>query len=180
MNRLFLILPMTLILCFMVGCQDKAAMAELEKFRAQAKVEEQNKEIVRRLHDEVWSKGNLAVADELYAADYVAHWISGADTRGLEAFKEFLIEARGVFSDYTENIEQIVAEGDLVVTRFSDQGTFKGKIIGIPSNNKKVTVQEIAIFRIVNRKVVEQWTIRDSLGLYQQLGMELKPKEGAK
>ena len=180
MKKLLVILPLALILCFVVGCQDKEAMAELEKFKAQAAVEEQNKEIVRRIHDEVWSKGNLVVADELYAADYVAHWISGADTRGLEAFKKFLIEARGVFSDYTENIEQIVAEGDLVVTRFSDQGTFKGQITGIPSNDKKVTVQEIAIFRIVNRKVVEQWTIRDSLGLYQQLGMEHKPKEREK
>jgi predicted ester cyclase len=175
-----MILPLALILCFVVGCQDKEAMAELEQFKAQAAVEEQNKEIVLRLHDEVWSKGNLVVADELYAADYVAHWISGADTRGLEAIKKFFIEARGVFSDYTENIEQIVAEGDLVVTRFSDQGTFKGKTIGIPYNDKKVTVQEIAIFRIVNRKVVEQWTIRDSLGLYQQLGFELKQKEGEK
>jgi steroid delta-isomerase-like uncharacterized protein len=180
MKKLYLILPLAMILCLMVGCQDKEAMAELEEFKAQAEVEEQNKEIVRRTHDEVWSKGNMTVADELYAVDYVAHWISGLDTRGLEEFKKFVIEARAVFSDYTENIEQIVAEGDLVVTRFSSHGTFKGKIMGIPSNDKRVTVQEIAIHCIVNRKIVEQWTIRDSLGLMQQLGMELKPKEGEK
>jgi len=61
----------------MVNCQDKAAMAEMEKFRTQARLEEQNKEIVRRTHNEVWSKGNMAVADELYASDYVAHWTTG-------------------------------------------------------------------------------------------------------
>ncbi len=175
-----MILPLALILYFTFSCQDKEAMAELEEFKAQAAVEEQNKEIVRRTHDEVWSNGNMEVIDELYGNDYVAHWTSGPDTHGLDELREVIMEARTAFPDLKEEIEQIVAEGDLVVTRFSTGGTFKGNIMGISPSDKKVTRQEIAIHRIVNGKIVEQWTVADSLVLMQQLGMELKPKEGEK
>jgi steroid delta-isomerase-like uncharacterized protein len=180
MKNLLMILPLALILCFMVGCQDKAAMAELEEFRAQAALEEQNKEIVRRTHDEVWSIGNMEVIDELYGNDYVAHWTSGPDTHGLDELRGVIMEARTAFPDLKEEIEQIVAEGDLVVTRFSTGGTFKGNIMGISPSDKKVTRQEIAIHRIVNGKIVEVREDRDNLGFMMQLGMELKPKEGEK
>lgn len=63
------------------------------------------------------------------------------------------------------------------MTRFSSSGTFMGKIMGISLSDKKMTYQEIAIHRIVNGKIVEQWTIADRLDLMQQLGMEFKPKE---
>jgi predicted ester cyclase len=179
MKKLCIILPLVL-LCFTFACQDKEAMAELEAMKAQAEVEEQNKEIVRRTHDEVWSKGNREVIDELYDTDYVAHWTSGPDTHGLAELREVILEARTAFPDLTEDIEQIVAEGDLVVTRFSTGGTFKGNIMGISPKDQKVTRQEIAIHRFDNGKIVEQWTVADSLVLMQQLGMELKPKEGEK
>jgi predicted ester cyclase len=161
----------------MVGCQDKEAMEELEAIKAQIAVEEQNKEIVRRTHAEVWSKGNMEIIDELYDTDYIAHWTSGPDTQGLDGLREVILEARTAFPDLTEDIVQIVAEGDLVVTRFSSSGTFEGCIMGISPKNKKVTRQEMAIHRIVNGKIVEQWTVADSLVLMQQLGIELKPKE---
>jgi steroid delta-isomerase-like uncharacterized protein len=172
-----MISPLVLVLCLVYGCQDKAAIAELEEFRAQAEVEEQNKKIVRRTHDEVWSNGNMEIIDELYSTDYVAHWTSGPDTQGLDELREVIIEARNTFPDLTENIEQIIAEGDLVVTRFSSSGTFKGDIMGISPKDQKVTRQEIAIHWIVDGKIVEQWTVADSLVLMQQLGMELRPKE---
>jgi predicted ester cyclase len=178
MKKLGTIFPLALILCFMVGCQDKEAMAELEEFRAKAVVEEQNKEIVRRTHAEVWSKGDMEVIDELYDPGYLAHWTSGPDTQGLDELREVINEARTAFPDLTENIQQIVAEGDLVVTRFTSIGTFEGKIMGISPKNRKVNRQEMAIHRLVNGKIVEQWTVADSLVLMQQLGMELKPKEG--
>jgi hypothetical protein len=67
MKKLCMILPLALILCFMVGCQDKAAMAELEEFKAQAEVEEQNKAIVERLIEEL-NKGNPEIIEEVYAS----------------------------------------------------------------------------------------------------------------
>jgi steroid delta-isomerase-like uncharacterized protein len=177
MKKLFVVLPLVFLLCLAFGCQDKAAMAELEALKAQAALEEQNKEIVRRTHDEVWSQGDLEVIDELYDIDYVAHWTSGPDTHGLDELREVVMEARTAFPDLKEEIEQIVTEGDLVVTRFSTGGTFKGNIMGLSPNDQKVTRQEIAIHRIDNGKIVEQWTVADSLALMLQLGMELKPKE---
>ena len=65
-------------------------MAELEAFRAQAEVEKQNEAIVRRTHDEVWSKGNVEIMDELYAPNYLAHWTGGGETHGLEEFKKII------------------------------------------------------------------------------------------
>jgi len=72
-----MILPLALILCFMVGCQDKEAMAELEEFRAQAVVEEQNKELVRNFFEEL-DKGNAEIVNELYSPDVKSYWPSGS------------------------------------------------------------------------------------------------------
>lgn len=128
-----------------------------------------NKAVVQRAQNDVWSSGKLEVADELYASDYVAHWTLGSDTRGLEEFKKLVREWRTSFPDWNEQIEQIVAEGDLVVTRFISSGTFKGDLLGIPPNGKSTTVQEVAIHRIVDGKIVEQWTVADDLGMQRQL-----------
>jgi len=179
-KRVYLVLPLILILCFLVGCRDKKAMGELEKFQAQAAVEERNKEIVRRTHDEVWSGKNMDAVEDLYDAEYVAHWANGPDTHGLDELRTVIQEAHSIFPDMTEQIEQMVAEGDLVVSRFSSGGTFTGEIMGISPDNQQVTREEIAIHRIVDGKIVEQWTAADSLGLMLQLGMELRPREGGK
>jgi predicted ester cyclase len=181
MKKLICIVSLALLFCFAFSCQNKAEKAELEKFRVQAKLEEQNREIVRRTHNEVWSKGNMAVVDEIYAPAYVAHYTSNSNTQGLEELKKTIIEARTAIPDLKEDIEQIVADGDFVVTRFSSSGTFTGIIMGVAFKDLKVLGHEgIAIHRIVNGKIVEQWTIEDALGLMQQLGMELKPKETKK
>lgn len=92
------------------------------------KIEEQNKDVVRKTHDEVWSKGNVALIDELYAPDYVSHWASGLDTQGSEELKKIIIKNRAEMPDLTESIEQIIAEGDFVVTRYLSSGTFNGTI----------------------------------------------------
>jgi predicted ester cyclase len=117
-----------------------------------------NKELVRRAHSEVWSRGDMKVVDEIYEADFVAHWLGGADTRGREAFKAFVAEGRRRAPDLIETVDQIVAEGDLVVTRFTSRGTFASEP-GEPSQRKEVTMQEIAIHRIRNGKIAEQWTV---------------------
>jgi predicted ester cyclase len=119
----------------------------------------------------------MQVVDELYASDYVGHWTGLAPTIGLEEFKAFLKSGRARVPDHNEEIEQIVAEGDLVVTRFSSRGTFKGEP-GVPPDGKKINVQEIAIHRIVDGKIAEQWTVQDQLRKRQQLGTLCPPLEG--
>ncbi len=157
----------------MVGKTSLAAELELKaQIEIEAQKLEANKSIVRRTHDEVWSKGNLDIIDELYTPDYIAHWVGGADT-GLEEFKEIVVNARTAFPDMKEEILHIVAEGDLVVTHFVNSGTFMGEMDGFAPTGKKGSNPEMAVHRIGNGKIAEQWTVADRLNLLNQLGIEL-------
>ena len=97
MKKLSMIMPLAMILCFMVGCQDKAAMAELEEFRAQAEVEEQNKEVVKR-YFELMDEGNYALLD-LLSEDYVAHFPGGIVFKGPEEIKQVVDAYLTAFPD---------------------------------------------------------------------------------
>ena len=116
-----------------------------------------NKGLVRRTHAEVWSGRDLKAIDDIYAPDFVAHWIGGPDTVGRDSFRKFVADAHKRAPDLKETVQQIVAEGDLVVTRFNSEGTFASEP-GEPSKRKQVTMQEIAVHRIRDGKIVEQWT----------------------
>jgi hypothetical protein len=132
MKKLRLILPLVLILCFMVGCQDKEAMAELEEYQAQVTLEEQNMTLVRQVFDEL-NKQNEAVYQELYAPEY--GWYFPANnpqvlTREEEAgFVKLLWAA---FPDIRWEIAEMVASGDSVVARFTVSGTHEAEYQGIP------------------------------------------------
>jgi steroid delta-isomerase-like uncharacterized protein len=139
-----------------LGCQADDSGASLDD----------NKTLVRRAHREVWNAGDMSAADEIYAAEFVGHWTGRPDTYGLEEFKAFVTDARTRFPNWNETVEQIVAEGDLVVTRFTSSGTFEGE----PSHGREITMPEIAIHRIVDGMIVEQWTVADILSMRQQLG----------
>jgi steroid delta-isomerase-like uncharacterized protein len=179
MKKLCMILPLALILCFMVGCQDKEAMAELEEFKAQAEVEEQNKEILRRFFEEVWGLGKLDALDDIVSNNIVVH-VAGRDIEGIENFKKFILGYRNAFPDIKFTIEEIIAQGDKVAERFTVRGTHQGELPGIPPTGKQIKITSIDIARYVDGKMVERWGQPDFLGMMQQLGMELKPKEGEK
>jgi len=180
MKKMCMILPLALILCFMVGCQDKAAMAELEEFKAQAAVEEQNKEIVRRYAEEE-DKGNLLeIIDEIVAPDVIYHYPNNHTVNGLDSIKESSPQFHIAFPDLKHTIEFQAAEGEYVTTRYTWRGTHKGKYLGVEPTGKELTFTFIDIARVKDGKVVEAWVELDYLGMYQQLGMELKSKEGEK
>ena len=177
MKKLYLILPLALILCFMVGCQDKEAMAELEAMKAQGEVEEQNKAMMRKSFEE-WNKGNSGFFMEATTPGYVYYSPSGnpnPNTRedAVESVKLFW---KG-FPDVSFSIEDIMAAGDKTITRFVIRGTHEGEFMGIPATGKKIEVSGIMISRVENGKWVEEWEEMDTMGMMQQLGMELKPKD---
>jgi steroid delta-isomerase-like uncharacterized protein len=180
MKKLLLILPLALILCFMVGCQDKAAMAELEEFKAQAAVEEQNKEIVK--HEwELYSKGDFEAFKELFAPEYVYYSPSATPKPvSIEEAIEFGKMIFKAFPDSSWTIEELLAAGDIVVNRWIWKGTHEGEFMGIPPTGIKLEMGGIGIARIENGKIVEEREDYDMLGMMQQLGMELKPKEEGK
>jgi predicted ester cyclase len=167
--------PVVVLLCLSFACRDKAAMAELEKYRAQAKVEEQNKQIERRYAEEE-DKGNiLEMIDEIVAPDVVYHYPNNNDERGLETIKQNEPSFKKAFPDMKHTIEAQIAEGDLVATRFKLRGTHRGEWMGIAPTGKELNFTLIEICRFSDGKIVEAWIELDWLGIMQQLGMELKP-----
>lgn len=127
---------------------------------------EANKALVRRLIEEVWNKGHLAVADEVVASTLVRNGrvMTPAD------YKQAAVRLRAAFPDLHELIEDQIAEGDQVVNRETVRGTHQGEFQGIAPTNRQVTFTAIGIFRIEAGKVVEIWSSSDTLGLQRQLG----------
>src|SRR5579885_2716493 len=126
----------------------------------------------RRIIEEVFGAGNYDVADELVAADARGHDPAlPGPTVGPEGLKEAARGYRGAFPDLKLTVEQVVAEGDNVATRWSARGTHKAELFGIPPTGKQTTVTGITIDRWSGGKVVESWTNWDTLGLLQQLGV---------
>ena len=182
MKKLIMILPLALILCFMVGCQDKEAMAELEAMKAQAEVEAKNIELIKRFVEEI-DKENYEFLREVCAPEYASYFPSGAtESKPLEQALVLTKMFRKAIPDLVHHIEDIFAGGDRVTVRFIARGTHTGDIreMGITATGNKIEVCSIALYRIENGKVVEERQDADMLTLMQQLGMELKPKEGEK
>jgi len=138
--------------------------------KGKRKMSEQNKAVVRRFFEEAWNKGNLAVLEETYAADVVSHNSAPGLPAGIEGAKLFLGMYLAAFPDTQMEIEDQVAEGDKVVTRWAASGTHKGELMGIPASGKPVKVTGITIDRLESGKIVEEWGTFDQLGMLQQIG----------
>jgi len=130
---------------------------------------EENKAMVRRIVKDVIHEGNLTVADEILAADYVYHF-PGNEIRGPEGFKRFATMMRTALPDVTIEIETMVAEGDMVACRFLVRGTQQGEFMGIPPTGKKLEIKEAVFIKFAGGKEVEAWPYMDTLSIYQQLG----------
>lgn len=175
-----MVFSLLILLCFTFGCQKKAEKAEVEKFRALLKLEEQNKEIVKRFFEGL-NKGNVEIMDELYAPEYSWYYSSTTPkpmTREetIEFFGKFL----KAFPDANWTIQGLFPVGDRVISWLTVRGTHEGEFLGIQATGNKVEVNGFDMFRIQNDKIVEEREETDMLGLYQQLGMELKPKAAKK
>jgi steroid delta-isomerase-like uncharacterized protein len=180
MKKSLLVVSLVILLCFTFSCQNKDEKAELEKFRAQAKVEEQNKTLAKRVMEAV-NKGDFDTIKELMAPEFVRYSPSTTiDIRSLEEFVELVKMIHRGLSDINIRIEESYAEGDRVTSRYIMRGTHQGEFQGIPATGNKVEGSGILIFRIENGKVVEIREEFDMVGLLQQLGMELKPKAAKK
>ena len=178
MKKLFMILPLALILCFMAGCQDKEAMEELDEFRAQTSIEEQNVALVKRMY-EAWNKRDFEAYKEAVAPEYLWYFPS-ISTKPMtrEQTIEFGKMISIAFPDFSYSIEELIAVEDKVISLFIFRGTHEGEFQGIPATGNKIESSGVMISRIENGKIVEDKEEMDMLGFMQQLGFELKPKEG--
>lgn len=133
---------------------------------------EDNKALVRRAFEECFNKGNLDVADEIFAGDYVAHdGASPNNISGPESFKQLVSSYRSAFPDLQDTIEEQIAEGDKVATRFTMRATHQGDFMGTPPTGVEVMLTGITIYSIAGGKIAERWAEVDILGLMQQLGI---------
>lgn len=141
--------------------------------------EKQNKAIVRRFVEEVFNRGNMSVADELMAPDFVEHEeLPPGIPRDREGVKQMTTMMRSAFPDFKATIEDIIAEGNKVVIRMTWSGTQKGEFMGIAPTGKSVSIGVIDIIRIADGKLVEHWGQMDSMGMMQQLGAIPAPEAG--
>jgi predicted ester cyclase len=131
---------------------------------------EENKALIRRLYDEVFLKWNLDVVDELIGPEFVGHEMPPGTPGGPGGFKQFYGLIRSAFPDLRYAVDDLIAEGDKVVVRWTWQCTHKGDFRGIAPTGKRASVTGMAIYRIASGKCVERWVELDLLGLLEQLG----------
>jgi steroid delta-isomerase-like uncharacterized protein len=140
---------------------------------------ETNKAIVHRYVEEGYNACNMDVIDELFAADFVNHDPAQPAVRDLQGLKQLIMGQRAAFPDVRTTIEDLVAEGDMVVKRFTVRGTHTGDFYGIPPTGKQFTLEGIDILRFVDGKIQEIWSGYDMLGVLQQLGVMPQPEEAS-
>jgi len=120
---------------------------------------------------QAWNTGDLAVAEEISATDFVNHDPNRPKVTDLEDYKVWILENRAAFPDFHVEIHDMITEGDKVASRWTITGTHEGNFSGVPPAGVRVTVTGTSIHRLVDGKIVEAWWSYDTLGLMQQLGV---------
>ena len=127
---------------------------------------EENKRLAQRSWELL---RNLEILDEVYAANLVWHE-PDQDIRGLKEARQFVDTYLAAFPDLHATVEDVFAEGDKVVTRWTMRGTHRGDLMGIHPTGKQIEFKGITIHRIEGNKIVEEWEGYDNLGVMQQIG----------
>ena len=113
----------------------------------------------------------MEIVDELWAPNYVNYDPTNPEFRDLEGLKQWVVMVRNAFPDFKVTVDDMIAEGDKVATRWTVRGTHKGDFGKIVATGKQVTITGITLSRIVDGKTVENWWSSDNLGMLQQLGV---------
>jgi predicted ester cyclase len=132
---------------------------------------EQDKALARRFYEDIMNKKRMDVIDELISRDYIDHSPLPGQGPGLQGLKDSFSMLLKAFPDLRFEIEQMVAEGDTVVTRFTGTGTHKGELMGAAPTGKKITIHGIDMFRVSGGKAVEIWHQGDDMMVMMQLGV---------
>ena len=130
---------------------------------------EENKALPRRSYEEIYNEGKLDLADEIYDENFVSH-MSPSDLVGTKGIKDFALMLRNAFPDLEFKVEDQIAEGDKVATRWTVSGTHKGEYMGVAATGKFISNTGISLHRVFNGKIVESWIESDNLGVLQAIG----------
>jgi steroid delta-isomerase-like uncharacterized protein len=139
--------------------------------------EAENKAIARRFNEDVWGKGDEAALEELLAPDFVDHDALPGQTPDLEGHRWVLAAFRGAFPDLGVTTEDVVAEGEKVVSRWTARGTHRGALMGIAPTGNEVTIEGIDVLRVAGGRIQERWSRTNDLEMMQQLGAVPPPEQ---
>ncbi len=127
--------------------------------------------LIRRIFDEAFNRGNLAVVDEVLAPDHHARIAIGGAPNGPQGLKLMIAIFRTAFPDLQCTVEDEIVEGDKFAVCWSIHGTHRGMFLSNPPTGKQVDVLGIIFGRTENGLIIEDWTLTDQLGILQQLGI---------
>jgi predicted ester cyclase len=131
---------------------------------------ERNKALIRSFYEEVWNKGNVEFAHQVFAENYVRHDLRPSQAEpGPAGQAKVARDFRKAFPDIHYTFDLLIAENDLVAVRWTSSATMTGKWGNIEPTGRRVTYSGVNIFRLKDGKVVEIWNHRDDLGAQQQL-----------
>ena len=135
---------------------------------------EQNKAVVRRYYEEVLNGGTIQLLEDIATPGYDEHDPIPGQTNGLEGLKQRVEVLRGAFQPRF-TLEDVIAEGDKVVVRWTNHGTHVGEFMGIPPTGRSFSIAGIDIHRLSDGKMAEHWHVVDLFSQMQQLGMIPEP-----
>lgn len=132
----------------------------------------ENKALIRRFYEEVFSEGRFSTIDELIAQDAVEHEpVPGATGNVRADLKAWLTQLRAAFSEMHLSVEDLLAEDDRVAVRCTLTGVHSGDLMSIPPTGRSVAVTVLDIVRISGGLIVEHWGVTDTAGMLGQLGV---------
>ena len=137
---------------------------------------EENKALFRRTYEELLNGGDLSVAEELVAPDFINHEAPPGRDRGPESMRGLATMLRSAFPDLHFEIEELIAEGDMVAGRLTMSGTHEGTLMGTPPTGRSVRQDHMHFVRFKGDKAIEHWGVRDDLGMMKQLGLMPVPE----
>jgi steroid delta-isomerase-like uncharacterized protein len=138
---------------------------------------EESKATMRRYLG-VFEQGNIDLLDELLAPDYTNHSPATPDLpTGPEGVKAVVSMFRSAMPDLRVVVEDMIAEGDKVATRYTLEGTHEGELFGVPPTGQRLSNKSITVERVSGGKIREHWRVSDELGLMQQLGVIPVPEQ---
>jgi steroid delta-isomerase-like uncharacterized protein len=177
MNRRLATAGLIVSMCWISGCRDRAAMAELAAMKAQAEVEARNRAIVSRWFGEVTRQNFHQMFEEVFAADCIQRMPPDAEPMAAVEFERMVGEFYAAFPEVTHTVDDLIAEGDRVAATVSVRAVHAGEFLGVPATGEELEWTAIAIFRISDGVIRERWEIHDHAGLMEQLGIECGPRE---
>jgi steroid delta-isomerase-like uncharacterized protein len=128
------------------------------------------RELVERLHAELFASRDLGVLERFFAPDVVSHNMPPSFPAGIEGVRRFFETFRDAFPDATVRIDEVVVEGDRAAVATTIEGTHTGELLGMAPTGRRVAVTGIDLVRVVDGRVVEHRGLTDTVGLLRQLG----------